>query len=139
MAQTKFPVRRSRPRSALGALRVSQQVKARNIIVVDVYPCYSESQSDVAVGSGPVLVYSKKNEGNIGERIQSLARNKRLSLQHAPDHTSSVLNPFATSGKDFVGLYLPVKYAQTPSEIVDLRDIEALHALLTSLMEEGRI
>jgi putative aminopeptidase FrvX len=59
MAQTKFPVRRSRPRASLGSLRVAKEIKARGIVVVDVFPCESESHEDIMLGNGPVLVYSE--------------------------------------------------------------------------------
>jgi putative aminopeptidase FrvX len=139
MAQTKFPVRRSRPRFALGSLRVSKEVKAKSIIIVDVFPCDMESQGKVVVGNGPVLVYSKDPVNKLGEKILSLSRVKGLPLQFAPDYNSSVLNPFSAEGQEFIGLFLPVKFAQTPSEIVDARDVEVLDSLLAALLGEGRI
>jgi putative aminopeptidase FrvX len=139
MAQTKFPVRRSRPRAALGSLRVAQEIKARGIVVVDVFPCGSESHKDVMLGKGPVLVYSGDRETKTGDNVRSLCRAKGLPLQLAPDFTSSVLNPFTAEEKDFVGLFLPVKFAQTPSEIVHFKDLETLHVLLAALLKEGRI
>ncbi len=139
MAQTKFPVRRSRPRSALGALRVSKEVQAKNIIVVDVFPCDVEEHRNLVVGNGPVLVYSEDKITRIGERIQDLARELGLPLQVAPDYSSSVLSPFSAEEKEVIGLFLPVKFEQTPSEIVDARDMEALDSLLSALLQEGRM
>jgi putative aminopeptidase FrvX len=138
MAQTKFPMRRSRPRSALGALCVSKEVRAKNIIVVDVYPCDAESQRNLVVGNGPVLVYSEDKITEIGERIRDLSRDLGLPLQIAPDYSSSVLNPFSANDREVTGLFLPVKFAQTPSEIVDARDVKALDSLLSALLEEGK-
>ena len=139
MSQTKFPVRRSRPRSGLGALRVSKEVKAKIIIIVDVFPCDVEDQRKLIVGDGPVLVYSKDRVTKIGERIQYLSRDKGLPLQLAPDYSSSVLNPFLKEDAEFIGLFLPVKFSQTPSEIVDIKDVETLNSLLSALLQEGRI
>ena len=139
MAQTKFPVRRSRPRSALGALRVSKEVKAKSIVIVDVFPCDVEGQRKIVVGNGPVLVYSKDRVTKIGERIQSMSAAKGLPLQLAPDYSSSVLNPFLAKDEEFIGLFLPVKFPQTPSEIVDTKDMETLNSLLSALLQEGRI
>jgi putative aminopeptidase FrvX len=139
MAQTKLPVRRSRPRASLGALRASQEVETRNIVVVDVFPCDAERESEVVVGNGPVLVFFKKSDTKVRERIQSLSRDMGLPLQLAPDYTSPVLNPFSANDNSFIGLLLPIKFAQTPSEIVDSKDIEVLHALLAALLGEGRI
>jgi putative aminopeptidase FrvX len=139
MAQTKFPVRRSRPRSALGALRASKELKARDIIVVDVIPCDGEGQINPDVGGGPVLVCSGDKMTGIEEKIQGLSRDLGIPLQLAPDYTSSVLNPFAGADLKVIGLLLPSKFAQTPSEIVDTRDLEALDALLHALLKEGRL
>jgi len=139
MAQTKFPLRRSRPRSALGALRVAKELEAGSIIVLDVFPCDMESQRRIVPGNGPVLVYSGEKGAKIGERIQELAQNKGLSLQFAPDFGSSVMNPFLSTHDEIVGLLLPVKFLDTPSEVVDIRDADILRSLLSALLSEGRI
>lgn len=139
MAQTRFPVRRSRPRSALGALRAAEEIEAQVVIVVDVYPCQEGEKTKIVVGSGPVLVDGQGGMTKAGEKIEKISRSKGLPLQLAPDHSSSVLNPFLKKDREVIGLLLPVRFAQTPSEIVDVNDMEALHAVLTALLQEGRI
>jgi hypothetical protein len=49
-----------------------------------------------------------------------------------------VILPFLGEGREVVGLLLPVKFAQTPSEIVSVRDVEALDFFIQALMPEGR-
>ncbi len=139
MAQTKVLVRRSRPRSALGAFRVADELKAKSIIIVDVLPCDAEDPEGIVIGRGPVLVYSRDKAIKMRERIQTIARNKGISLQIAPDHTSSVMNPFLTRHDEVIGLFLPVKFSQTPSEVVDTKDLESLGHLLSGLLHERGI
>jgi putative aminopeptidase FrvX len=139
MAQTKFPLRRSRPPSSLGALRVAKELETGSIIVIDVFPCDRESEREISVGGGPVLVYPGEKGSNIAERIQKLSQNKGFPFQLAPDYSSSVMNPFLTSRKEVIGLLLPVKFSETPAEVVDARDADTLRSLLLALLEEGRI
>jgi putative aminopeptidase FrvX len=139
MAQTKFPLRRSRPRSALGALRVSKEVKAKSIIIVDVFPCDAETQREIAVGQGPVLVFAGEIVGKTGDRIRKLSQNKGLPLQVIPGYSFSVMNPFLSTHDEIIGLLLPVKFLDTPSEVVDIRDANTLRSLLLALLDEGGI
>jgi putative aminopeptidase FrvX len=137
MAQTKSQLRRSRTRSALGAFRASESLKARNIIIVDVFPCNAEDEKGILIGNGPVFVYSEDKMMRMQEKIQTLAQNKGISLQNAPDHSSSVMNPFLTKHEEVIGLFLPVKFSQTPSEVVDTKDIDSLINLLSGLLQDG--
>jgi putative aminopeptidase FrvX len=106
---------------------------------VDVFPCDVQGNGNLAVGKGPVFVYPKDRSIKIGEKVQELSRTKGIPLQLAPDYSSSVLNALSAEGREFIGLFLPVKFAQTPSEIVDDRDVEALDSLLSALLQqEGR-
>jgi putative aminopeptidase FrvX len=139
MAQTKFPLRRSRPRSALGALRASEEIEAKSIIIVDVFPCDGQDQAGISIGNGPVLVYSGNMKAEKRERIQKLAHGKGIPLQVAPEYNSSVMHPFLSKHDEIIGLFLPVKFSQTPSEVVDTRDVDALSSLLSVLLQEGRI
>lgn len=137
MAQTKFPLRRSRPSSALGALRASAEIGAKSIVIVDVFPCDAEDQTGIKIGNGPVLVYSGDGVTKMRDRIQKLAQNRGLPLQVAPDHSSSVMNPFLSTHEEIIGLFLPAKFSQTPSEVVDIKDADTLSSLLSALLQEG--
>jgi putative aminopeptidase FrvX len=46
------------------------------------------------------------------------------------------MNPFLSTHEEIIGLFLPVKYSQTPSEVVDTKDAEALSSLLFVLLQE---
>lgn len=139
MAQTRFPLRRSHPRSALGALRVSRELETDSIIIVDVFPCDAENQREITIGDGPVLVYSGEKGAKIGDRIRKLSRSKDIPLQVVPDYSSFVMNPFLSAHEEIIGLLLPVKFLDTPSEVVDTQDAENIKSLLLALLEEGRM
>ena len=49
------------------------------------------------------------------------------------------MNPFLSTHDEIVGLLLPVKFLDTPSEVVDIRDADILRSLLSALLSEGRI
>ena len=137
MAQTKLSLRRSRPPSALGAFRASEELDARGVIIVDVFSCDAQDSAGITIGNGPVLVYAKDKGTGLVNKIQEWAGDKKLPLQAAPNHRSSVLLPFLSDREEVVGLFLPVKFSQTPSEVVDTRDAEALDSLLSMLLKEG--
>ncbi len=139
MAQTKFPLRRSRPRSALGALCASRELAPESIvIVVDVFPCDMEIERKITVGNGPVLAYSGEKGAKIGERVRLLAQKNGLPLQVVPDYGSSVMTPFLPTQEEVIGLLLPVKFSDTPVETIDSKDADILGFLLSALIDEGR-
>lgn len=139
MAQTKFPLRRSRPRSALGALCVSRELAPESIvIVVDVFPCDVESERKITVGNGPVLAYSGEKGGRIGEQARILAQKNGFPLQVVPDYSSSVMNSFIPAHGEVIGLLLPVEFSDTPAETIDTRDADILESLLSALIDKGR-
>ncbi|UCE40629.1 MAG: hypothetical protein JSV17_14445 [Candidatus Aminicenantes bacterium] len=135
MAQTKFPLRRSRPRSALGALCVSAKIEAKSIVIVDVFPCDGQNQAGIMIGNGPVLVYSGNKDTKMQDRVQKLAQDKGISLQLAPDHSSAVMNPFLSQHNAVIGLFLPVKFSHTPAEVVDIKDVDSLRFMLSVLLQ----
>jgi putative aminopeptidase FrvX len=137
MAQTKLPLRRSRPPSALGADRASKELKTRQVVVIDIFPCDAEDSAGITPGGGPVLVYSGDKETGLPGLIQTLARDKGFPLQVEPEHRSPVIQPFLSDHEEVIGLFLPVKFAQTPSEVLDTWDAEALIFLLCELLKEG--
>lgn len=139
MAQTRLPLRRSRPLSALGALRASDELEAGRIIVIDAFPCDAEGQSGVTIGNGPVLVCSGSEAPKTQEKIQKWAQDKGISLQVAPDHSSSVMHPFWSDHTEVIGIMLPVKFSGTPSEVVDIKDAEILRSLLSAMLHGRRM
>jgi putative aminopeptidase FrvX len=137
MAQTRFPVRRSRPRASLGALCASKEIEAKSFVLVDVFPCNEMDQTGIKIGNGPVLVFAKNKLTEIQEKIQRLAHDMGIPLQIAPDHSTPVMVPFLSNHDEVIGLFLPVKFSQTPSEVVETKDLKSLSSLLLVLLQEG--
>jgi hypothetical protein len=71
------------------------------------------------------------------DRIQQSARNKGIPLQVAPKYSSSVMIPFLSNHDEVIGLFLPVKFSQTPSEVIDTKDLNSLSHLLYGLLHDG--
>jgi len=135
MAQTKFQHRGSRPRAAMGALVAKNKLQADKVIILDVVPVDRESQHELSLGSGPVLVKPGKARSELIETIEEIAGKKDISLQHQPGFQSTLMNPFLSGDKEVVTLGLPVKFASTLIEIVDFKDVQALEKLLYSLVQ----
>ena len=138
MAQTKFMVRRAQPPVAMGALRASQEIESKKVIIVDVFPCDLESQRGIQLGEGPVLVYRSDKVNSMANKIKGLAQARGLSFQETQDYQSPILAPFLETHEESVGLFLPSRFLLTPSEVVDLKDVENLKALLAAFFHEGR-
>jgi putative aminopeptidase FrvX len=137
MAQTKFMARRARPPIAMGALRASREIETKEVVVVDIYPCDQEGQRSIKTGQGPVLVFHAEKVNKIVNKIKDLARLKGLSIQEALDYNSPLVNPFLDTHEESAGLFLPVRFASTPSEIVDFKDVESLKTFLLAIFQEG--
>jgi len=128
LAQTLFPLRRSRPPQAVGARHALNRLSAEHILVLDVFPCYGTGDADVEIGGGPVLAGSP-DEPLVRELIR-IARESGIAVQISTEATSLVLETCRSAGRSSAGLLLPVKYPASPAEIIDLADVRACARLL---------
>ncbi len=135
MAQTKFLARGSRPRAAMGALRVKINLDPENVIILDVIPVEPDGKSEITLGKGPVLAYPKNASAKLREKVEEIAKQNGIPLQYFPGYESLLMNPFSSSEKDVLTLGLPVKFSSTPVEVLDFKDILALEKLLSGLLE----
>lgn len=135
MAQTKFQYRGTRPRAAMGALRVKNVLDVDKVVVLDIVPIDRESQYELSLGKGPVLIQPKKEKSEFIQKIEEIAGKKSIPLQYQPEFQSTLMNPFLSGDKEVITLGLPVKFSSTLVEIVDFKDVEALEKLLYSLLQ----
>lgn len=135
MAQTKFLARASRPRPAMGALRVKRKLNPELVLIIDVVPVEGGGETGILLGKGPVLVYPKKEKAGLKKRIEGIAKREGISLQYYPEFGSSLMNPFLSGSGEVLTLALPIKYSSTPVEVVDFKDVRALKKLLSILVE----
>jgi putative aminopeptidase FrvX len=136
MAQTKFPARSGGARSSLGAIRVRRTLQPKRIIIVDGVPA-DRGEKSPALGKGPVLILPKEGGLKLKEAVEAIAAENQISLQSQTSAESTLLNAFA--GEEALSLALPVKFAQTPSEVVDLKDVQSLKTIILQLLQSGRV
>jgi putative aminopeptidase FrvX len=134
-AQTRLTARGTR--GSLGATRAANVLSLPYIIVLDAVAEGGEEKGPV-LGKGPVLVVQKDEPGPLRRAVESAARKENVPLQVQIASRNPLLSPFPTdNGKEAVGLAIPVKFAGTPSEVVDLADLQALVKILSRLIVES--
>jgi putative aminopeptidase FrvX len=141
LAQTKFPARSTgagAPRSALGSVRARKTLQPKFAIAIDGIPADRGERSPV-FGKGPALVLPRDGAPKLKEAVEAAARDAKISIQIVSGADSTLLNGLAGDGTEAVLLALPVKFGQTPAEVVDLKDAQALKALLLQLLQSGRV
>jgi len=137
VAQSRMLSRGSGAPASVGAEHVSRRMHAKRRIVVDVFPLDPEQPSPVELGRGPVLVPGKDPAWK--ETFRESARGAGIPIQEVEDHASPLFRAFLEDDGDALGLFLPVQYPLSPSEVVDARDVEGLADLLRlALKEKGR-
>lgn len=124
----------------LGARQIAYSLKPDIALVVDVthatdYPGINKLQhGDVRVGNGPTITHGGCNHPGVVARIEAVARQRKIPLQHeAMSNTSGTDTDaiFWTRGGIASGLIsLPNRYMHSPVEVVSLKDLEQILQLL---------
>ena len=124
----------------LGARQIAYSLKPDIALVVDVthatdYPTVSKTQhGDVKVGKGPALTHGGCNHPEVVARIESVAKAKKIPLQHEAMSSTSGTDTdaiFWTRGGIASALIsLPNRYMHSPVEVVSLKDLELIPRLL---------
>jgi putative aminopeptidase FrvX len=135
MAQTNFYARGLRPRAAMGAYRVKMNLNPENVLIIGIVPVERTGQNEIALGRGPVLAYPQDGRSELGKKIEEVAKQEGISLQHLPGFESSLMSPFAAGNTSVLTLGLPVKFSSTPAEALDLKDVRVLEKLISTLLE----
>ena len=135
-AQSRFPARGTR--ASLGLTRVRAKLGGNRAIVLDTVAA-DRGPNSPFLGKGIVLNQAKEGPSKVREAVEAAALEKKILLQYRTGGDSPVLAPFASDGGDAVSVALAVRYAGTPSEIVALKDVQALASLLTEIIKEGRL
>src|SRR5499427_2594223 len=123
-----------------GARQIAYSLKPDVALVVDVthatdYPTVNKLQhGDVRIGNGPTITHGGCNHPDVVARIESVAKAKKIPLQHeAMSNTSGTDTDaiFWTRGGIASALIsLPNRYMHSPVEIVSLKDLELIPELL---------
>jgi len=124
----------------LGARQIAYSLKPDVALVVDVthatdYPTVNKPQhGDVRIGKGPAITHGGCNHPEVVERLETIAKAKKIPLQHeAMSGTSGTDTDaiFWTRGGIASALIsLPNRYMHSPVELVSLKDLEMIPELL---------
>jgi len=135
-AQTKFSARGRGARPSIGAAQVKAHWQPGRTVVVDIIAAGKGDGAPVP-GRGPVLVQSRDEPSALRQALESAAAAAGASLQRltAPDSPLSL--PFASPPSEVITLALPVRFLNTPSEVVSLKDLQALRDILERFLEPG--
>ena len=124
----------------LGARQIAYSLKPDVALVVDVthatdYPTVSKAQhGDVKIGKGPTITHGGCNHPMVVERIESVAKAKKIQLQHEAMSSSSGTDTdvifWTRGGIPSALISLPNRYMHSPVELVSLRDLERIPELM---------
>jgi len=126
----------------LGARQIAYSLKPGVALVVDVthatdYPTVNKTQhGDVKIGQGPTVTHGGCNHPQVVARIEAVAKQKRINLQHEAMSATSGTDTdviFWTRGGIPSGLIsLPNRYMHSPVELVNLEDLEQIPQLMAA-------
>lgn len=124
----------------LGARQIAYSLKPDAALVVDVthatdYPTVSKAQhGDIKIGGGPAITHGGCNHPGIVDRIEEVAKKKKIPLQHETMSASSGTDTdviFWTRGGIPSGLIsLPDRYMHSSVELISLDDLDQVTELL---------
>jgi len=135
-AQTKFAARGRGARPALGALRAKTKWNPGRTVVVDVIAAGKDGTAPV-LGKGPVLVLAKDEPAALRQAFERAAAGAGIACQFLAAADSPLALPFAGPQSEVLTVALPVQFLHTPSEVVDLGDLEALRDLIEKYLRLG--
>ncbi|MEI7730201.1 MAG: M42 family metallopeptidase [Verrucomicrobiota bacterium] len=126
----------------LGARQIAYSLKPDVALVVDVthatdYPTVSKIQhGDIKVGAGPALTHGGCNHSAVVDRLEKVAKDKAIPLQHeamsATSGTDTDVIFWTRGGIPSALISLPNRYMHSPVEIVSLKDLEKIPELMAS-------
>lgn len=123
-----------------GASMVGYSVRPDAALVADVgqatdIPIVSKNRfGDVRLGRGPVIGRGSANHPVLVERLETVAKKKKLPIQFSTDPRGTGTDADAIflqrGGIPSVSLGLPNRYMHSPVEVIDLGDLEKLAELM---------
>ena len=126
----------------LGARQIAYSLQPGVALVVDVthatdYPTINQcAHGDIKLGGGPAITHGGCNHREVVARIESVARQQKIKLQHEAMSNSSGTDTdviFWTRGGIPSGLIsLPNRYMHSPVELVSLKDLEQIPQLMSA-------
>jgi putative aminopeptidase FrvX len=125
-----------------GARQIAYSLQPDLALVVDVthatdYPTVSKPQhGDIKIGHGPTLTHGGPNHPALVARLQTVAKQHRIPLQHeavsATSGTDTDAIFWTRGGIPSALISLPNRYMHSPVELVSLKDLEYIPQLMTA-------
>jgi len=125
-----------------GARQIAYSLKPDCALVVDVthatdYPTVNKAQhGDIKLGKGPTLTHGGCNHPAMVERLEAVAKAKKIPLQHeamsATSGTDTDVIFWTRGGIPSALVSLPNRYMHSPVELVNLKDLEKIPELLAA-------
>jgi putative aminopeptidase FrvX len=129
----------------LGARQIAYTLKPDLALVVDVthatdYPTVNKcAHGDIKIGNGPALTHGGCNHPVIVERLETVARQHKIKLQHEAMSNSSGTDTdvifWTRGGIPSALISLPNRYMHSPVEVVSLADLEQIPKLMTAFAQ----
>ena len=129
----------------LGARQIAYTLKPDAALVVDVthatdYPCVNQcAHGDVKIGHGPTVTHGGCNHPVIVERLETVAHEQGIALQHeAMSNTSGTDTDaifWTRGGIPSALISLPNRYMHSPVEVVSLKDLEQIPKLMAAFAQ----
>jgi endoglucanase len=126
----------------LGARQIAYSLQPDVALVVDVthatdYPTVNQAaHGDIKLGHGPTVTHGGCNHPEVIARIEAVAKQQKITLQHEAMSNSSGTDTdviFWTRGGIPSGLIsLPNRYMHSPVEVVNLKDLEQIPQLMAA-------
>jgi putative aminopeptidase FrvX len=142
-AQTKALARGRGARPPIGAVRAKTKWQPQRVIAVDVIAVgkgASRPGRFPVLGDGPAVIRAKDEGSQIPpEAFEKPAREAGIPVQSQTGAGSSLQIPFIDLADNSLTVALPVEFLNTPSEIVSLRDLQALRDLLVGFLRPGGV
>src|SRR5215213_8454778 len=116
-----------------GARQIAYSLKPDVALVVDVthatdYPCINQcAHGDIKMGQGPTLTHGGCNHREVVARLEAVAKQEKIKLQHeAMSNTSGTDTDaifWTRGGIPSALISLPNRYMHSPVELVNLKDL----------------
>ena len=126
----------------LGARQIAYSLQPSVAVVVDVthatdYPTVNQQMHGaIKIGAGPTLTHGGCNHPDVVERLEQLAKQEKIPLQHEASSANTGTDTdviFWTRGGIASALVsLPNRYMHSPVEVVSLKDLEQIPRLLAA-------
>jgi len=134
MAQTRLTARGMR--MSLGVVRAKNKLAPKAAIIVYIVDA-DRNEKSPAFGKGPVIIQAKEGPSKLRDAIDAAAREKGIALQYQVA-AEPMLTALSSETTDAVMLAIPVKFSGTPSEVVDVKDVQAISDILAKVAGSWR-